>query len=105
MRLGARPSDTLALCSGLAETGAELRVACPAVGLVFADVAPAALPDLFARAEAERWLLFIERADAETRARFDAFGPAPDSLPLMRALKARFDPDGVLAPGRFLGRI
>jgi glycolate oxidase FAD binding subunit len=35
----------------------------------------------------------------------DAWGASPATLPTMRALKARFDPDGVLAPGRFIGGI
>ena len=35
----------------------------------------------------------------------DVFGPEPGTVPLMRALKARFDPGRLLAPGRFLGRL
>jgi glycolate oxidase FAD binding subunit len=35
----------------------------------------------------------------------DAWGDPPSTLATMRALKARFDPDGVLAPGRFVGGI
>jgi glycolate oxidase FAD binding subunit len=31
----------------------------------------------------------------------DAFGDTPAALPLLRALKAKFDPSGVLNPGRF----
>ena len=33
----------------------------------------------------------------------DVFGAPPEALPLMRALKARFDPQRVLSPGRFVG--
>lgn len=33
----------------------------------------------------------------------DVFGAPPATLPLMRALKARFDPAGILNPGRFAG--
>ena len=40
---------------------------------------------------------------AATRA--DAWGEAPATLLTMRALKAQFDPQGVLAPGRFVGGI
>ncbi|HZO92717.1 MAG TPA: FAD-binding oxidoreductase [Candidatus Baltobacteraceae bacterium] len=35
----------------------------------------------------------------------DAWGDAPSTLPIMRALKERFDPKQVLAPGRFVGGI
>ena len=33
------------------------------------------------------------------------WGAAPEGLPLMRALKARFDPRGTLNPGRYVGGI
>jgi len=36
---------------------------------------------------------------------FDAWGNAGDALPLMRAVKAQFDPQDTLNPGRFAGRI
>jgi len=37
------------------------------------------------------------------RGRVDAWGDPPPSLPLMRALKARFDPLALCNPGRFVG--
>jgi glycolate oxidase FAD binding subunit len=37
--------------------------------------------------------------------KLDCWGTSPDSLPLMRQIKSRFDPAGILNPGRFLGRI
>ena len=37
--------------------------------------------------------------------KLDCWGTLPDSLPLMRQIKSRFDPEGILNPGRFLGRI
>jgi glycolate oxidase FAD binding subunit len=39
------------------------------------------------------------------RADLDAWGEPPSTLATMRALKERFDPLGVLAPGRFVGGI
>ena len=38
-------------------------------------------------------------------ANVDAWGPPPSTIETMRALKAQFDPRGVLAPGRFVGGI
>jgi glycolate oxidase FAD binding subunit len=35
----------------------------------------------------------------------DCWGTLPDSLPLMREVKRRFDPEAILNPGRFLGKI
>ncbi len=37
--------------------------------------------------------------------KLDCWGTLPDSLPLMREIKSRFDPEGILNRGRFLGRI
>ncbi len=47
----------------------------------------------------------LEAAPAWAKAGRDVFGDAPQALGLMRALKARFDPAGVLNPGRFAGRL
>jgi len=45
----------------------------------------------------------LERAPLVIKSTREVWGAAPASLPLMRALKRRFDPDDVLAPGRFVG--
>ena len=45
----------------------------------------------------------LERGPAAFKATTEVWGPAPASLPLMRALKRRLDPDDVLAPGRLPG--
>ncbi len=107
VRLCARPSDSLELVQALvALVGAgSLRLALPAAGVVFAELPESALGALWERAAAARWLLLLESATARLKERFDVFGPAPVALPLMRALKQRFDPDTVLAPGRFIGGI
>ncbi len=44
-------------------------------------------------------------APEDYRARLDGWGKLPASLKAMRELKARFDPNGTLAPGRYVGAI
>ena len=48
-------------------------------------------------------LVLLRRPDGMLS--FDAWGHAGDALPLMRALKQRFDPRGTLNPARFVGGI
>jgi glycolate oxidase FAD binding subunit len=44
-------------------------------------------------------------APQNLRDRLSMWGNDPPALPQMRALKLRFDPNGTLAPGRFVGGI
>ena len=47
----------------------------------------------------------VLEAPVEVKRRIDAWGSVGDALPLMRKVKERFDPAGVLNPGRFVGGI
>ena len=47
----------------------------------------------------------VEQAPPELKRQLDVWGPTRGDFPLMQALKAQFDPQGVLNPGRFVGRI
>jgi len=47
--------------------------------------------------------LMVLKQPAESK--LDCWGTLPDSLPLMREIKRRFDPERILNPGRFLGKI
>ena len=49
--------------------------------------------------------LFLERCPLDLKRRADVFGGPPASLELMRRVKEQFDPQGVLSPGRFVGRL
>jgi glycolate oxidase FAD binding subunit len=49
--------------------------------------------------------LTLQAAPAPVREHVDVWGPPPPSLTLMRSVKDRFDPEGRLAPGRFVGGI
>jgi glycolate oxidase FAD binding subunit len=47
----------------------------------------------------------ILRGPLEIKSKLDVWGSAGDALPLMKRIKAQFDPAGVLNPGRFIGGI
>ena len=47
----------------------------------------------------------IERAPPDLRPQLDIWGDAPATLPLMRSLKAQWDPRHVLNRGRYIGGI
>ena len=49
--------------------------------------------------------LIIQKAPPSIKKRVDVWGPAGDYLGLTRRVKEKFDPRGVLNPGRFLGGI
>ena len=46
----------------------------------------------------------VDAAPASVKRPIDVFGPTRPDFALMSQLKAEFDPDRVLAPGRFVGR-
>lgn len=49
--------------------------------------------------------LVLEAAPSSVRSLVDVWGPPPASLPLVRSVKERLDPERRLAPGRFVGGI
>jgi glycolate dehydrogenase FAD-binding subunit len=89
-----------AAVSGSPAIGA-LRIAAPMPDLAGAADGITRLRALVGEVEGS---VILERAPLALRERVDPWGPvAPGNLALMRALKAEFDPDGVLNPGRFAG--
>ncbi len=107
VRIAGRMTDVIEIRAAVAKLVGDQRIVLvlPALGAVYADIPAETLGDLFARADDGSWSVFIEAAEPGVKARFDVFGHGPESLRLMRALKTRFDPQGVLSPGRFVGRI
>ena len=77
----------------------------PGVGIshLFPDSAGPGIGALRAALEARGGALVIERAPAEVRHELGSWGNARSSTAVAAALKARFDPRGVLAPGRMPG--
>jgi glycolate oxidase FAD binding subunit len=113
LRLGARPSRLAQAAELLLGAGARVR-AQPGLGILEASFALPAGADagaaLSALGAAERaaalsgGLALIEAAPLAVKAGRDVFGAQdPAVLALSRALKAQFDPRGVLNPGRFAG--
>ncbi len=91
--------------------GAGLSV-YPSVGAGFLCAAGTTDPDGLTRAlaAAREELALVARLVLEAtplalQPLLDPWGPAPSSLALHRALKDRFDPEGRLAPGRFVGGV
>jgi glycolate oxidase FAD binding subunit len=68
-----------------------------------ANAASAALAAARAQLVESGGSLVVESAPPEVRALLDPWGPVPGGFSLMVELKRRFDPDGRLNPGRFVG--
>jgi glycolate oxidase FAD binding subunit len=49
--------------------------------------------------------LVVTGCDIELKRRIDVFGDPPPAFDLMRRVKQQFDPNGILSPGRFVGRL
>jgi glycolate oxidase FAD binding subunit len=69
----------------------------------FPGVAAEGLLELRREMEEASGSLLVLKQPAETG--IDCWGTLPDSFPLMREIKRRFDPEGILNPGRFIGHI
>ncbi len=110
VRAGVPPKDVASYVLAQSATlGAGAFLADIANGLVYTAVPTDHVPD--ARAwidglrrpalEAGGYAVVIN-APASRRAGLDLWGYRPESLDLMRALKARWDPAGILNPGEFV---
>ncbi len=78
--------------------------ASPGVGVAHwaIDSDAAAVKALRAKAEAFGGSLVMLAAPEEFMHEAGAWGTPPPTLPIMKRLKAAFDPDGILNPGRFV---
>ena len=47
----------------------------------------------------------LERVPRELKNDLDVFGEIPGGFELMKKIKEKLDPKGILSPGRFVGRI
>jgi glycolate oxidase FAD binding subunit len=115
IRAGARPAALGRLIEAFeryAPHGAAEIVGYGGVGLAHArwplrDGADAmvigrALAELRAALAAVGGYAVVEDAPDRLRPTLDLWGPPPPTLPLMRALKAQWDPQGIMNPGRYV---
>jgi glycolate oxidase FAD binding subunit len=113
-RIAGLPSRSQATLAELWDAGAEL-LAYPGLGLVYAGfaltgpedraAADSAFRCIAAAAAADAGAVLLESAPAWAKRDRDVFGDLAGTLPLSRDLKRRFDPAGLLNPGRFAGRL
>lgn len=117
LRCTARPAGVADLLDHAARLGDRLGVplalrGSAGAGALHAGAPPSADPEAVGRlvgelrAAAGRWdgQVVVLDAPGAVRDRVDVWGPA-GGLELMRRVKERFDPDGVLAAGSFVGGI
>jgi len=47
----------------------------------------------------------VERAPSSLKSEMDVFGEIPEAFEIMKRIKEKLDPRGILSPGRFVGRL
>jgi glycolate oxidase FAD binding subunit len=82
-----------------------IRLQAPEAGTAMDEALLAAVDEIREGIAGHDGTLVLLSAPLSVKRRLDVWGPAPDSLPLMRRVKAQFDPKGTLNPGRFIGGI
>lgn len=116
LRAGA-PSSVFGPMAGILERTASragwkaAQLGIPGGGLVYSrwpvgDAEPATVAEQIAAARAELaalgGYLVIEQVPPGMRGALDIWGPPPEGLELMRALRGSWDPAGIMNPGRYL---
>jgi glycolate oxidase FAD binding subunit len=105
LRVAALPTRFPAVAARLAGLGDLAWYAMLGVGVAGGaarDDAAALMTAARAELVADGGSLVVEHAPPALRT-IDPWGPPPGSFPIMQRLKRRFDPDGRLNPGRFVG--
>lgn len=79
-------------------------ITIPLVALRGADDAvAAATAELRSRVVRSGGSLVVLQAPPGVKEAIDVWGPAGDTMPIMRRIKEQFDPAGIMNPGRFVG--
>ena len=81
-------------------------VAYPDAGLVYArSEDPEGYSHMLAEAQGIEGNAVLEAGPQELKTGLDVFGERPGGFELMKKIKEKLDPKGVLSPGRFVGRL
>jgi len=98
------PDRTFGLAESWQDGGALL--AFPDSGILFSRTeALDALADRREQAGLHAAGLVVERLPEELKREIDVFGEPPGGFGLMKRIKEKLDPKGILSPGRFVGRL
>lgn len=107
----ALPEQLPSLIDSLEAVGGPPRILClPTIGILYAswphvDDAEETIERLRGATSAVGDSLVLERCPLGLKRRLDVFGEPPPSFSLMRRIKREFDPQGILSPGRQVGRL
>ena len=75
----------------------------------FSDIDPAQIADHLRGIQADTVKMggdaIVESCPASVKEHIDVWGPEPSGMAIMRRIKRQFDPNNVLNPGRFIGRL
>ena len=75
----------------------------------FSDIDPAQIAGLLREIQAATVKIggdaIVESCPASVKEHIDVWGPEPSGMAIMRRIKRQFDPNNVLNPGRFIGRL
>jgi glycolate oxidase FAD binding subunit len=75
------------------------------LGALDTETMVAAVEDVRGMALACGGSAVVVQAPVEVKQEIDVWGPKPDAWPLMQRVKAEFDPENIMSPGRFIGRL
>jgi glycolate oxidase FAD binding subunit len=104
LRGQAAPARVFALADSWKDGGPL--VAYPDSGLVYSHTRELeALPDRRETAALSGANVVVERAPSSLKSEIDVFGEIPESFEIMKRIKEKLDPAGILSPGRFVGRL
>jgi glycolate oxidase FAD binding subunit len=111
-RIAVLPSQVASVAESLAQREMPKAQIIPGAGTIVAqwpavgvEQSKTLVEELKHLAEAFGGSLVITHCSPELKHQMDVFGNASPALELMRRVKVQFDPNGILSPGRFVGRL